>query len=71
MFEKIREIVCEQLQIEEDLVTADSDLFDELGADSLDIVDIVMTLEDEFMQEIPDEALENFKTIEDIVAFYD
>ena len=71
MFEKIREIVCEQLQIEEDLVTADSDLFDELGADSLDIVDIVMTLEDEFMQEIPDEALENFNTIEDIVAFYD
>lgn len=71
MFEKIREIVCEQLQIEEDLVTADSDLFDELGADSLDIVDIVMTLEDEFMQEIPDEALENFKTIADIVAFYD
>lgn len=69
IFEKIREIICDQLELEEDAVTLDSVLLDDLGADSLDLVDLVMTFEDEFDMEIPDEDLENIKTVGDIVRF--
>ena len=69
MFEKIREIICEQLELEEDQVTMDSILLEDLGADSIDLADLVMTFEDEFDMEISDEALENIKTVSDIVKF--
>lgn len=69
IFEKIRAIICEQLELEEDSVTLDSVLLEDLGADSLDLVDLVMTFEDEFDMEIPDEELENIKTVGDIVRF--
>ncbi|MDE5994350.1 MAG: acyl carrier protein [Oscillospiraceae bacterium] len=69
IFEKIREIICDQLELEEDAVTLDSVLLEDLGADSLDLVDLVMTFEDEFDMEIPDEDLENIKTVGDIVRF--
>ncbi len=69
IFEKIREIICEQLELEESNVTLDSVLLEDLGADSLDLVDLVMTFEDEFDMEIPDEELENIKTVGDIVRF--
>lgn len=69
IFEKIREIICNQLEIEEDMVTLDSVLLEDLGADSLDLVDLVMTFEDEFDMEIPDEDLENIKTVGDVVRF--
>lgn len=69
VFEKIREIICEQLELEESNVTLDSVLLEDLGADSLDLVDLVMTFEDEFDMEIPDEELENIKTVGDIVRF--
>lgn len=69
IFEKIREIICEQLELEEDVVTPDAVLLEDLGADSLDLVDLVMTFEDEFDMEIPDEELENIKTVGDIVRF--
>lgn len=69
IFEKIREIICEQLELEESRVTLDSVLLEDLGADSLDLVDLVMTFEDEFDMEIPDEELENIKTVGDIVKF--
>lgn len=69
IFEKIREIICDQLELEEDAVTLDSVLLEDLGADSLDLVDLVMTFEDEFDMEIPDEELENIKTVGDIVRF--
>ena len=69
MFEKIREIICEQLELEEDQVTMDSILLEDLGADSIDLADLVMTFEDEFNMEISDEALENIKTVADIVKY--
>jgi acyl carrier protein len=69
MFEKIREIICDQLELEEDQVTMDSVLLEDLGADSIDLADLVMTFEDEFNMEISDEALENIKTVSDIVKY--
>ena len=69
IFEKIRAIICDQLELEEDAVTLDSVLLEDLGADSLDLVDLVMTFEDEFDMEIPDEEIENIKTVGDIVKF--
>ena len=69
VFEKIRDILCEQLDLEEDLVSMDSNIADDLGADSLDIVDMLMSIEDEFEVEIPDEEIENIKTVGDAVAY--
>ncbi|MDF3004727.1 MAG: acyl carrier protein [Candidatus Fimivivens sp.] len=69
IFDKVRDILAEQLDIDEDLITSESSIVDDLGADSLDIVDLVMSLEDEFDTEIPDEAIENIKTVGDIVHF--
>ena len=69
MFEKIREIICDQLELEEDQVTMDSILLEDLGADSIDLADLVMTFEDEYNLEISDEALENIKTVSDIVKY--
>lgn len=68
-FDKVRDILAEQLDIEENLITLESSIIDDLGADSLDIVDLVMSLEDEFDTEIPDEAIENIKTVGDIVHY--
>ena len=62
VFEKVREILCDQLDLEEDKVTMDSDIVEDFEADSLDVVDLVMSLEDEFNIEIPDEEIENIKT---------
>jgi acyl carrier protein len=69
IFEKVREILVEQLDLEEDLITPESSIVDDLGADSLDIVDLAMSLEDEFDTEIPDEAIESIKTVGDVVRF--
>ena len=57
IFEKVAAILAEQLDAEEDAITLDTSLVDDLGADSLDVVDLVMTLEDEFDMEIPDEDI--------------
>ena len=69
VFEKVREIICNQLELDEDIVTMDAILLEDLGADSIDLADLVMTFEDEFDLEISDEALENIKTVSDIVKF--
>ena len=69
IFEKVKGILAEQLDIDEDSITADSSIVEDLGADSLDIVDLVMSLEDEFDTEIPDEAIEGIKTGGDIVHY--
>lgn len=69
IFDRVRDILAEQLDIGEDIITMDSSIVDDLGADSLDIVDLVMSLEDEFDTEIPDEAIENIKTVGDIVHY--
>ena len=69
IFEQVKKILCDQLDLDEEQVTEDSEVIDDLGADSLDIVDLVMTLEEEFDTEIPDEDIENLKTVGDIVKY--
>ena len=69
IFEQVKKILCDQLDLEEEQVNEDSEVIDDLGADSLDIVDLVMTLEEEFDTEIPDEDIENLKTVGDIVKY--
>ena len=69
IFEQVKKILCYQLDLEEEQGNEDSEVIDDLGADSLDIVDLVMTLEEEFDTEIPDEDIENLKTVGDIVKY--
>lgn len=69
VFEKVKKILCDQLDLEEEQVTDEAEVIEDLGADSLDIVDLVMTLEEEFDTEIPDEDIENLKTVGDIVKY--
>ena len=68
-FEKIRDCLAEQLDIEPDEITMDSNILDDFGADSLDLVDLVMALEDEFEVEVPDDAIESFHTVGDVVRY--
>lgn len=68
-FERIRELLAEQLDIDEDKITMDSDILEDFEADSLDVVDMVMTLEEEFGVEVPDEQIENFHTVGDVVRY--
>lgn len=69
VLEKIIDILCDQLDLDREQVTEDSEIIDDLGADSLDIVDLVMTLEEEFDTEITDEMIEDMKTVGDVVRF--
>ena len=69
VFERIREIICDQLDLEEDKVTMDSDIMEDFEADSLDVVDLVMSIEDEFGLEVPDAQIENFRTVGDVVRY--
>lgn len=69
MFEKIREIIADKLSVSEDEITMDSAFLEDLNADSLDIVELIMALEDELDMEIPDEDAENFVTVGDVVKF--
>ena len=69
IFEKIRAILAEQLDIDEDRITMDSNLAEDFDADSLDVVDVIMSLEDEFGIEVPDEAIEELHTVGDVVRF--
>ena len=70
-FEKVRDIVVEQLGVEPDDVGTDSTFIHDLGADSLDIVELIMAFEEEFNIEIPDEAAEKIKTVQDVVTYID
>jgi acyl carrier protein len=69
VFEKVKAILCDQLDLEEDKITMESSITEDLGADSLDVVDMVMSLEEEFDVEIPDEEVEHIKTVGDIVKY--
>ena len=69
MKEKVTEIIANQLSVSADKIKGDTNIAEELGADSLDLVEILMSLEDEFGISIPDEAIPNIKTINDIVDF--
>ncbi len=70
-FEKVKAIVVEQLGVDEGDVNIDSTFIDDLGADSLDIVELIMAFEEEFNVEIPDDVAENIKTVKDAVGYID
>jgi acyl carrier protein len=69
IFDKIKEIVIEQLGVDPEDVAMESSFIDDLGADSLDIVELIMALEEEFDLEIPDEEAEKFPTVGDVVSY--
>ncbi len=69
VFDKIKEIIMDQLQVEESEITMDTNLMKDLSADSLDAVEIIMAIEDEYGIEIPDEDAENIQTVQDLVKF--
>ena len=69
VFDKIKEIIIEQLQVEESEITMDTNLMKDLSADSLDAVEIIMAIEDEYGIEIPDEEAETIQTVADLVRF--
>ena len=70
-FDKVKEIVVEQLGVDADDVNIDSTFIDDLGADSLDIFELIMAFEEEFNVEIPDEIAEKIKTVKDTVDYID
>lgn len=70
-FDKVKEIVVEQLGVDEADVAMNSTFIDDLGADSLDIVELIMAFEEEFSIEIPDEVAEKIKTVKDAVEYID
>ena len=69
MFDKLKEIIADKLSVNEDEITMESTFIDVLGADSLDIVELIMALEEELEMEIPDEDAEGFKTVGDVVEY--
>lgn len=69
VFEKVQAILAEQFDVEEDKIVEDTNLQDDLGADSLDVVDLLMSIEDEFEIEIPDDEIENLKTVGSLVSY--
>ena len=68
-FERVQKIICEQLEIDSHLVTEDASISGDLGADSLDLVDLSMSIEEEFNLEVPDDVLDHVRTGGDIVQF--
>ena len=69
VFDQIKEMLAEQLDLDESKITMDSDIVEDLEADSLDVVDLVMSMEDVFEVEVPDEVIEGFKTVGDVVRY--
>ena len=68
-FERVQKIICEQLEIDSHLVTEDASISGDLGADSLDLVDLSMSIEEEFNLEVPDDVLDHVRTVGYIVKF--
>ncbi|MBP5631188.1 MAG: acyl carrier protein [Clostridia bacterium] len=69
MFERVKKIIMVQLDVDDSQVTLDSSFVDDLGADSLDVVELIMALEQEFNIEIPDEDAEKIITVNDAVQY--
>ncbi|SHH41852.1 acyl carrier protein [Clostridium collagenovorans DSM 3089] len=69
VFERVKAIIVEHLSVNEDEVTLDASFVDDLGADSLDVVEFIMALEEEFDMEIPDEAAEKVATVGDVIEY--
>ncbi len=69
VLEKVKSLLSEQFDVEESKITAETTLAEDLGADSLDVVDLLMSIEDEFEVSIPDEEVENIKTVGALVEY--
>lgn len=69
IFERVKKVVVEELSVKEEEVTPTASFTDDLGADSLDVVELVMAFEDEFGIDIPDEDVGNLKTVDDAVKY--
>lgn len=69
VFEKLKKIISEQLEVDQSIITESASITGELGADSLDLIDLAMSIEDEFDIELSDEALEKIKTVGDLVEY--
>ena len=69
MFEKVKEILIKQLRLKNKEVLPESKIMDDLGADSLDILQLLMTIEDEYGIVVPDEELVKFVTVQDVVSY--
>ena len=69
VLEKLKTILSEQFDVEEVTITPETSIADDLGADSLDVVDLLMSIEDEFEIEIPDEEIDNIKTVAELVKY--
>jgi acyl carrier protein len=67
--ERVKQIIVEQLDVSEDEVTPEASFIDDLGADSLDIVELVMAMEETFDVEIPDEEADNIRTVQDAINY--
>ncbi len=69
VFERIREYLADQLDVDPEKITMNSDIVEDFGADSLDVIDMITVLADEFNVEIPDDEIEGFHTLGDVVRF--
>ncbi len=69
VLEKVKAILAEQFDAEEDDITTETSIQDDLGADSIDVVDLLMTIEGEFEVEVPDTEIDNLKTVGDLVKY--
>jgi len=69
VLEKVKVILADQFDVDEDTTTPETDIQEDLGADSLDVVDLLMSIEDEFEVEIPDEEIENIRSVGELVSF--
>ena len=67
--DRVKNIICDQLAVESDKVTPTASFIEDLGADSLDIVELIMTMEEEFDLDIPDEDAEKIKTVGDVIKY--
>ncbi|MBL8067483.1 MAG: acyl carrier protein [Armatimonadetes bacterium] len=69
VFERVRKVICEQLSVTESEVAEDKRFQEDLNADSLDVVELIMALEEEFGIEIPDDDVANMKTVGDVTSY--
>jgi len=69
IFDKLKDIIADQLSVDGEKVTMEASITEDLGADSLDVVDLISVIEDEFDLEIPEEAVDSIKTVGDIVSY--
>lgn len=69
ILEKVKEVIVDQLGVEEEMIKSDTSFIDDLGADSLDIVELIMSLEEEFDIQIPDNDAEKISTVGDVVEY--